>query len=379
MKIIVAPDSFKGSLCASDAAAAIAEGVRRAAPGADIHTVPVSDGGDGLVDVLCPVLGGEILSRQVSDPLGRPVKARFCWVAGRSLAVVEMAEASGLALLHEHEQDPMRTSTAGTGELVAQALELGARQMIIGVGGSATCDGGTGMASALGVRFHDEEGRDLDPTGGSLEAIAGIDPSGLNPALKGMQIKAACDVCNPLLGERGAARVYAPQKGAAPAQVCMLESGLANLACRMRDDLGADVTALRHGGAAGGLGAGLHVFLGAELVTGVDLVLDLVRLDLALDSADLVITGEGVIDRQTLFHKAPAGVCSLAGKKSVKCIAVCGNVDEADMDELHAAGFAGLYPICTGSVALEDAMANAPVHLSTAAERAVRAFLGEGE
>jgi glycerate kinase len=343
MKIVIAPNAFKGFFTAREAARSMAAGARRACPEGEIVCLPVSDGGDGLVEIMEDALWGEIVTREVRDPLGRPVKARLLWVDGQ--AVIEMAEASGMALLNKSELDPMRSSTYGTGQLIRHALDLGARRLLVGIGGSATCDGGTGMASALGVRFLDARGRVFEPTGGSLHEIACIEK---RPALDEVEIDAACDVSNRLLGEEGAARVYAPQKGASPEQVEALEKGLKVLAERIRIDLGIDVTGLAGGGAAGGLGAGLFAFLGARLRPGADLVLEHVGLSSAIREADLVITGEGRLDDQTLAGKAPARVAALCREQRVPCYAVAGEV------AVHA-GFDRAFSLKPEGITLEQA------------------------
>ncbi len=374
VKIVLAPNAFKGCLTATQAAEAMARGVTRACPTADIARVPVADGGDGLADVLVNALRGEARAATVAGPRGDPVVASFCHVASRRLAAVEMAAASGLALLRKDRRNPLLTTTRGTGELIAAALDLGISHLIVGIGGSATNDGGIGMATALGARFLDADGVPVEPVGGALAAIRRIDLGGLDARLAGVRVEAICDVDNPLLGERGAARVYGPQKGATPEQVQTLDAGLANLAAVIERDLGPDVRELPGAGAAGGLGAGLKAFLGAELRRGVDLVLDLVGLDEHLRGADLVLTAEGRIDFQTAFGKAPAGVGKRARALGVPCFAIAGGLG-GGLGPLHELGIDAVFSLCPEPVSLERAMAAGGDFLAAATEQIVRAFV----
>ena len=374
MKIVIAPNALKGCLTAAEAAEALARGVARIGPDIDIVQVPVADGGDGLAEVLRHSLNGVERTVQVCGPLGDPVTAAFCHVPARRLAAIEMATASGLALLAKERLNPLLTTTLGTGELIKAALDLDIAHLIVGIGGSATNDGGIGMAAALGARFLDGNGQPVEPVGGALGRIERIDLSGLDPRLAAVRIEVICDVDNPLLGERGAAHVYGPQKGATPEQVRMLDAGLANLAIIIDRDLGLNVRDLPGAGAAGGLGAGLKAFLKAELRRGVDLVLDLVKLDEQLHGADLVLTAEGQIDFQTAFSKAPAGVAERARAGNVPCIAIAGSVGRG-LDALYELGINAVFSLCPGPVSLEQAMASGGDYLAAAAEQAVRAFL----
>jgi glycerate kinase len=374
MKVVIAPNALKSCLTATQAAEALARGVARASPDIDIIQVPVADGGDGLADVLVNALNGVERTALVTGPCGDPVLASFCHVPARRLAAIEMATASGLALLAKNRLNPLLTTTFGTGELIKAALDLEISHLIIGIGGSATNDGGIGMATALGARFLDGNGHPVEPIGGVLATIERIDLSGLDSRLAAVRIEVICDVDNPLLGERGAAHVYGPQKGATPDQVRMLDAGLANLATIIERDLGLDVRGLPGAGAAGGLGAGLKAFLKAELRRGVDLVLDLVGLNERLRDADLVITAEGQIDFQTAFSKAPAGVAERARAHGVPCIAIAGSVGSG-LEALHNLGINAVFSLCPGPVSLEQAIASGGNYLAAAAEQAVRAFL----
>jgi glycerate kinase len=373
MKIVVAPNAFKGSLTAGEAAAAMAAGVRSVFEDVDVVQVPVADGGDGLVAVAVDNLQGERRRLLVTGPCFDLVDAGFCFVPELDFVAVEMALASGLALLPEDCRDPARTTSFGTGELIMAALDMGVGKIGVGIGGSATNDGGIGMAAALGVKFLDIDGKEVKPVGATLADIIHIDTSGLDPRIKNTLIEAVCDVDNPLLGERGAARVYAPQKGATPEQVEMLEIGLANLAAVIEDDLGMDIRELPGGGAGGGIGAGLHAFLGARLRPGIEMVLELVGLDEKMNGADLVLTGEGQIDFQTAFGKAPAGVAALARKNKIPCIAIAGSVGD-DLGNLHNMGISAVFSICTGPVSLEDAMAKGDKYLAKVSGQVVRCF-----
>lgn len=378
MKIIVAPNEFKGSMTAVRAARAMAKGIHRAAPDAQVVQVPVADGGDGLVSVLVDSLGGEICTFPVFGPLYSCLDADLCYIPAKKLAAVEMALASGLALLPDKELNPEKTTTFGTGQLIARALDLGAEHIAVGIGGSATNDGGIGMAAALGVRFLDSNDQEVRPVGGSLASIQRIDLKGLDQRIPGTRIEAVCDVTNPLLGDSGAAAVYGPQKGATPEQVKRLDAGLSHLADLIDRQLGVDVRNLAGGGAAGGLGAGLYAFLGATLRRGVDLVLDLVELEEKLEGADLVLTGEGQIDFQTAFGKAPAGVAAMAMAKHIPCLAIAGSVG-SNLEKLHKIGICAVFSLCPGPLSLEQAMNNSEQLVENSTEQAVRCFMGSSD
>ena len=373
MKVVLAPNAFKGSMSAAAVARAMARGVLDAVPGAEVVQVPVADGGDGLVNVALEALGGKEVRLSVADPLGRPRESVFCFLPEKRLAAVEMALASGLVLLEEKERNPLYTTTLGTGELIRAALDLGVRHLYVGLGGSATNDGGLGVARALGARFFDRQGRELEPVGGSLARLARIDLSGLDPRLADCRILAACDVDNPLYGPRGAARIYGPQKGADPAQVEELDHGLRILAERIQDDLGLDVADLPGAGAAGGLGAGMVAFLGARLCPGIDLVMDLVGLKEKMQGADLVLTGEGRLDGQTTAGKAPVGVARLARAADIPCFALCGAV-EGQSSALHELGLDAIFSICPGPMRLEAAMREGPLLMERLSREVMRVF-----
>ena len=373
--IVLAPDSFKGALDAAGVAAAMAEGFARALPGARFRLVPMADGGEGTVDAWAGATGAEIVETQVSDPLGRPFAAKFAFDRKTETAVVEMAAASGLPLLAPNERNPLATSTYGTGELVLRALDLGARHILMGIGGSATNDGGTGMARALGARFLDAEGRELPPGGGALARLDAIDLSGFDPRVAETSFEIACDVVNPLCGESGASAVYGPQKGASPEDVVALDAALRRLAAVARRDLpgagGANPAETPGAGAAGGLGFGLLVFCGARLERGVEIVARSVALAEKLRGCDLVVTGEGRMDSQTVNGKTPAGVAAAARRAGVACIAICGCVGDG-YEAVHEAGISAVVPIAHGFFDPADPSRGARERISKAAEETGR-------
>lgn len=335
-RIVVAPDKFKGSLTATEAADAIARGLVRGCPDAEIVSMPVADGGDGTVEAAVAA-GYQRKYVMVSGPTGETVRASFA-IDGAD-AVVEMAEASGIRLLPGGRPAPMTASTRGTGELLCAAMDAGARRIVLGVGGSATTDGGAGMVQALGVRLLDADTKDVAPGGASLIGLTEIDVAGLDPRVETTEIIVATDVTNPLLGPDGAAAVFGPQKGATESQLALLETALAHFAEVVRRDLRIDVTGIAGGGAAGGIAAGAVAFLGARITSGVALVLDLVGFADALCGTDLVITGEGSLDAQSLSGKTPVGVARAAAAAGIRVVALVGRLD-VDAEQLAAAGIA---------------------------------------
>ncbi len=378
MKILIAPDSFKHSLSAKKAAASLAEGFQRVFPDAEIMQVPVADGGEGTLQALVDATGGRIETVQVHDPLMRTVTSRYGILGDGRTAVIEMAAASGLELLDDDELDPLAATTFGTGELMHFALDEGCSAMIIGIGGSATNDGGTGMARALGARFLDANGREIEHGGGGLNELAEIDLSGLDKRLKECDITLAADVSNPLTGDDGAARVYGPQKGADNEEVEIIEANLVRLAELIRKQLAKDIEHQPGAGAAGGLGAGLMAFAGAHLHHGFDVVKEIVKLEEKIRQADLVVTGEGKIDRQTQFGKTPQGVTDLAVKHDKPVIAFAGFLGP-EHHELYSKGFGAIFPITDKPMTLKEALQNADALLADAAERVGRAIRISGE
>ncbi len=374
MKIIVAPNAFKGSLSAKEAARVMATAVEEVVPEAEIVEIPFSDGGDGLLEVLSDIFGGEIVEVEVRDPLWRRISSELCVVEEKRLSAIEMAKASGLALLKDSERDPTKTTTYGTGELIRYGLDRGAKKLVIGIGGSATNDGGIGMAAALGVRFLDKDGKELEPIGGNLIHIRDIDMSGLDPRIGNTEIEVVCDVDNPLLGENGAARVYGPQKGATPEQVEELERGLENYAKVIKERLGKDVSTLPGAGAAGGMGAGLYAFLGATLKKGIEVMKGLVGLEEKMKGGSLVLTGEGKLDSQLFFGKGPFGVAECAMKYRIPCVAIAGSIEEG-LENLEKIGIVAAFSICPGPVSLSQAMDNSRRYLTRTTRDVVNFFL----
>ncbi|MBI1733066.1 MAG: glycerate kinase [Gammaproteobacteria bacterium] len=376
MNIVIAPDSFKGNLTAMQVAQAIEQGVRCVLPDANCIAVPMADGGEGTVQSLVDATGGRFVHRTVTGPAGAPVNARYGILRDGVTAVIEMAEASGLPLVKGTDRNPLRTTTFGTGELLADAMKRGARRIIVGIGGSATNDAGAGMAQALGVVFSDGSGRAINghASGGMLNRIAHIQMSGINKRLRQTAITVACDVDNPLCGPRGASHVFGPQKGATPAMEKTLDGNLRYFGGLIKKELGMDVQNLKGAGAAGGLGGGLVAFCNAELRSGVDIVIDATGLRERLRDADLVITGEGRVDFQTAFGKTPAGVARAAGQLGVPVLAIGGGLAD-DARGVFAHGIDALESTVTRDMSLEEALAHAHTFIVNAAERALRLIL----
>ena len=374
MRIVVAPQAFKESLSAREAAEAIARGVRRALPSAETVLLPVADGGDDTLETLVETTGGRYQEAQVTGPTGEQVRARWGVLGDGVTAVVEAAQACGMARIPRHyPRDPSHTTTRGVGELLRHALDRGHRSIIVGVGGSATNDGGAGMAQAVGIRLLDRSGRELGPGGAALAALECIDASGRDPRIAGTTVTVAVDVSNPLCGPQGAAATYGPQKGATPEVVELLDEALARMADVVRGDLGLDVRDLPGAGAAGGMGAGLVAFLGAELRPGADLVCDAVDLERHLEGADLVVVGEGRLDWQTAFNKAPFAVARRAQRYGVPVLAMVGALG-AGHEHLAEHGLGRVRAISPPGMVLEEAMAAAAVLLEEAAAEELRAW-----
>lgn len=374
MKIVIAPQGFKGSLTALEIARAIEAGIKRAMPDAETVLVPVADGGDGTLQALVDSSGGRIVTSTVTGPLGKPVQAQWGAMGDGATAVIEMARASGLALIMREDRDPLHATTRGTGELIKTALDAGLRRFIVGIGGSATNDGGGGVAQSLGARLFDKTGRDLPPGGAALALLDRIDVSKMDPRLKESNFTVACDVNNPLCGPSGASAIFGPQKGATPEMVKQLDAALAHFADVIRRDIGADVKDRPGAGAAGGLGAGLMAFVNAELRAGVDIMLEAVGFEKRLPGADFVITGEGQIDRSTVFNKAPVGVARLAKKRGLPVFAIAGSLGEG-YQQVHEHGIDAVFSLVSGPMSLDDAMARTRELLSSQAEQIARAVL----
>jgi glycerate kinase len=371
MRIVIAPDSFKGSASALRVAQAMERGVRAVFPDAEVLKVPIADGGEGTVAALLDATGGSPRTTTVQGPLGDPVEAGWGLLGDGRTAVIEMAAASGLPLVPAVRRDPRRTSTYGTGQLVRAALDEGLRRLVLGIGGSATNDGGAGLARALGVRLLDGSGRELPEGGAALARLARIDLAGLDPRLRDAEVLVACDVDNPLTGRRGASAVYGPQKGATPQVVAELDAALAHYAEVATAATGRDVAARPGAGAAGGLGAGLLFFTPARLRPGVELVLEATGFDGLVAGAALVLTGEGRTDAQTAMGKAPVGVAAAARRHGVPVVCLSGGLGDG-ADEVLAHGIDALASVVPGPMALDEAMARGEPLIEAAAARVCR-------
>jgi glycerate 2-kinase len=366
MKIVIAPDSFKESLSAFEAANAIECGFRGIFPDAEYIKLPMADGGEGTVQSLVYSTGGSIVEVVVTGPLGEPVPSFFGLLGDGKTAVIEMAAASGLHLVPIEKRNPLVTTTIGTGELILAAINLGVNHFIIGIGGSATNDGGAGMVQALGGRLLDKNGDEIGHGGGALSKLTSIDLSQFDVRLKDLKITVACDVDNPLTGPRGASAVYGPQKGATAEMITQLDQGLTNFANIVEKELNKPFRDIPGAGAAGGLGAGLIAFLSADLQRGVDIVLEAVRFQDHLKEAALVITGEGRIDSQTINGKTPIGVAKAAKKNNVPVIAIAGAISK-DSHIIHNHGIDALFSIVPGVTTLDYAFENAAFNMEQTA------------
>jgi len=354
--IVIASDSFKGSLTSMEVSAAAEIGIRNVFPQCNVIKVNVADGGEGTAEVIVKALGGYMYTTTVTDPLGRPINASYGIVEqqGMKTAVIEMSAASGLPHLLPEERNPLITSTYGTGQLILNALTQGCRKFLIGIGGSATNDAGTGMLSALGVKFFDGSGKLLKGSGSDLECIAKIDTSSLLSEVKASEFIVACDVDTPFCGSEGAAHVFAPQKGATPQMVDILDRGMFSFAKIIADTFNINIIPINGAGAAGGLGGVFKVFLNANLTKGIEMILNVISFDSIIRDADLVITGEGRVDFQTAKGKTAAGVLEHTKKAGIPTIVIGGSVEMCPA--LKEMGFAGIYPIINAPVSLEKAM-----------------------
>ncbi len=370
-RYLCAPDSFKESLTAMEAARAMAQGIENADHDAEVRCLPMADGGEGTARALVDATGGSMRAVPVHDPLGRPVEGHFGLLADGTTAVVETAEASGLALLEAKERNPLIASSYGTGELMLAAVRSGAKRIIVGLGGSATNDAGAGLLQALGVRLLDGNGNDLKRGGAALADLATIDISTMDPALKNVAITAACDVTNPLTGPTGASAVFGPQKGASKDDVATLDASLAHFAQVIDSQLGVAVNDVPGAGAAGGIGAALKGFLNAEFRPGIAIVIEQSGLDAAAQWADVVFTGEGSIDFQTKFGKTPAGVAETAKRHGKPVIAVAGHIGTG-IDELHEVGIDAVFGIAPGAASLSELLADAAANVTRTTEQIVR-------
>jgi len=354
MRITVAPDSFKESMSAVTATEAIARGLRNAIPNCEIIGVPMADGGEGTVEALVAATDGQFHTAKVTGPLGGQVDARYGTLGEGETGVIEMAAASGLPLVPPDKRNPLITTTFGTGELIRNALDIGARKIIVGIGGSATVDGGAGMAQALGAELLDEKGKPLKRGGGSLKDLANIDLTQLDPRLKDTQILVASDVTNPLCGKHGAARIYGPQKGATPEMVMLLDQSLGRLAQVIESDLGLTVKDTPGAGAAGGLGAGLIAFLGATIRPGIELIIEAVGLRERMAGSAWTITGEGRLDASSVYGKTAVGVAKVAKSLGIPVIALVGSVGEG-AEAIHEHGVDAYFSIMSRPMTIEEA------------------------
>jgi len=374
MKILIAPDSFKGSLSALEVAAAIQKGIKKTDTSIETILVPMADGGEGTVQSLVDATDGKIIELSVHDPLFREIKSFYGIMGDGKTAVIEMAAASGLPLLKPEERNPLKTTSFGFGELIKDAIDRGCNEIILGLGGSATNDGGIGMAQALGVRFLDEQGNEVGSGGGELMKIKTVDYSGIDPRLNDVKFIAACDVDNPLCGEKGASNVYGRQKGATDNDVNFLDSGLSHFAQIIENKTGLNLKDYSGAGAAGGLGFGVMIFLKGKLERGFDIVARITKLAEKMAGADLVITGEGQIDFQTAHGKTPFGVAQLAKAKNIPVVAIAGSLGE-NYQILYDKGFDAIFSIINKPMSLEKAFENTSELLENIGESIIRLWI----
>lgn len=367
MKIVIAPDSFKESMTANEVCDAVEKGMKKILTDAEFIRVPMADGGEGTTQSLTDATGGKIYFEECTGPLGEKVKAKLGLLGNGHIAVLEMASASGLELVPRSKRNPMITTTYGTGELIKKALDFGVKTIIVGIGGSATNDGGAGMIQALGGKLLDKDGKNLGFGGGELSKLEKIDLTELDPRVKNTKFIVASDVQNPLTGETGASNIFSRQKGATEEMVVILDNNLRKFAEIIRRDVGKDVENIPGSGAAGGLGAGLMAFLNAELKKGIDIVIEYSRLEEKIKGADLVITGEGNIDGQTRFGKTPYGVVSVAKKYGIPTITVAGGIGK-DIDILYDYGFDAIFSVMQKVESLDDAIKNGKINMEKTAE-----------
>ncbi|WP_422861731.1 glycerate kinase [Flagellimonas sp. W118] len=365
MKFVLAPDKYKGSLTGQQFCEIVAKGIRRVFPNAEIKHMPLADGGDGTMQVVQHYLQASKVEVMVKDPLFRNIESGYLISKEKKIAFIEMSEASGYKLLTKSELNCMNTTSFGLGQLIAHAIEQGVKEIVLGIGGSATNDTGMGMASALGYQFLDEKGNQLSPIGENLAQVAKIDDSNVLPELENIKIKVACDVNNPFYGKDGAAYVYAPQKGASPEEVVFLDKGLQHFAKVVHRQFGIAVQDIPGAGAAGGMGAGTKVFLNAELASGIDLIKEMADFDAAIDGADWIITGEGQLDGQTLSGKTIDGVLQSAKARKIPVAALCGSVS-VSLDEMEAMGLQYVTSILNEIGTLDEAKQNSSQNLELA-------------
>ena len=373
-KILISPQEFKESLTGLEVAKAIQLGINNIDSDIDTILVPVADGGDGTLQTMVDVTGGEIIKETVSDPLGRKISSEWGKLGDDNSAVIEMAKASGLALLKENEKSALRTSTYGTGELFKKALDNGISNFIVGIGGSATNDGGAGFVSALGAKLLDNNNNLVEPCGENLNKIKKIDMVDFDQRIKNVTVRVACDVTNPLCGNEGASSIFGPQKGASPSEVSFLDGNLAHWAQLIKDQIGQDIMDIPGSGAAGGLGAGLMAFTNAELSVGADIVLDSLDYEKQLSGVDLVIVGEGRTDKSTQFNKSPVAVAMRAKKLGIPVICLSGSIGEGYEDSREL-GISSFFSIVSGPTDLQFAIDNAHDLIIKSSEEIIRSVL----
>ena len=377
MKIVIAPDSYKESLSALEVATHIELGFKEVFPNAQYVKVPMADGGEGTVQAMIEATDGRRIEVDVTAPLGNRITSFYALTGDGRTAMIEMAAASGLALVPAEQRNPEVTTSYGTGELIVAALDAGARHLILGIGGSATNDGGAGMLQALGVKLLDGAGQDMGRGGAALAQLARIDASGIDARLAECVVEVACDVDNPLTGERGASAIFGPQKGATPAMVQALDANLRHFAQVIQRDLGVDVDQVAGAGAAGGMGAAMLAFMQGQLRPGCEIIAKAVGLDAAVRGADLVITGEGRIDQQTIFGKTPFGVATVARQHGVPVIGIAGSLGQ-NAHVVHAHGIAAIASVLSRPCNIQEAVAEAEFNVRTTA-RNIAALLAMGQ
>lgn len=373
MKVLIAPDSYKGSLSSKEVAGYMKEGVLAVCPEADIYIIPMADGGEGTVEAIVHSCSGEYRELRVVGPMWEPVNAKYGLIDHGETAVIEVAASSGLTLVPDTLRNPLLATSYGTGQLIRDALELGVRKLIIGLGGSAINDGGVGMAQALGIKFLNEEEEEIGFGGGELRNIRTIDTTGLMPEVARCEMIIASDVSNPLCGPHGASHIFGPQKGATPEMVLLLDKGLNHLASIIDSQLGIQIAELQGAGAAGGLGAGLMGFLNAKIRKGTDVIIQLSGFEEIIQQVDFVITGEGRTDRQTAFGKAPAGIAMHAKKYNIPVICVSGGIT-SEVDELYEAGIDFIVGAAQAPMNLEESISKSPALIKHAVSTIVKAL-----
>jgi glycerate kinase len=374
MKFVLAPDKYKGSLTGLEFCNAVEKGIKQVFPKVNIIKLPLADGGDGTIDVVRNYLNADLVALQVLDPLFRQIQSSYLLSSDKKIAFIEMSEASGYKLLQKSELNCMHTTTIGTGELIVDALNKGVKEIIIGIGGSATNDGGIGVASALGYEFLDSDGNILKPIGSNLDSVATIRKASIHKRLESVKVNVACDVINPFYGPNGAAHVYGPQKGVNSTEVKLLDAGLKNLAKVIKSDLEIDVQNIEGSGAAGGLGGGAVAFLNAKLKSGIELIKEIADFDNAIKDADWIITGEGRLDLQTLSGKTIAGVLTSAKRKGIPVAALCGSV-ELSPKEQEMTGLSYIAAVSNETESLEVAMKNSYENLVIATNKFCKTLL----